>query len=201
MNKALSMFLILLSILILLLAGCGTEEVDTPLPAPQTSPAGDVSDTTTPNAPDSNTNTDTPPPPDDSSEPSEPDGELTFMDCGEPEGSADLEVQFDGTDLFIDWGDTNAIGVYVTEPDATLPQGPGETIGGTAYWVLEMQQFPTGFAGPVTYGDVPEGADEATLKHGGDEGGAALDEGICYKVSVTTTTFQVGSVFIGWEYR
>ena len=173
---------------------CGNEEAENPANPAQNSesatqpPSDETATNPATNDPD-DTNTDTSP------------GDLTFLDCGEAEGDAAPQVEYNGQTLTIAWGDSSALGVYVTDPDATLPMGPDAILTGTAYWVLEMESFPAGFGGPVTYGQVPEGAIESTTKHGGNEGGATLEAGICYKISVVTTMFSTGSTFLGWEYR
>ena len=51
-----------------------------------------------------------------------------------------------------------------------------------------------GFAGPVSYGVVPEGAMDETANIGGGDEPATLESGQCVKVAVTTTGFQQGSV-------
>lgn len=87
----------------------------------------------------------------------------------------------------------NALGLYVTDPGATLPLLPGQTVtDGAAYWALTTTEFPAGFAGPVTYGTVPMGAADASIANGAVEGGAPLEPGRCYQFSVTTNQFKTG---------
>ena len=108
--------LVLFAFLAIGIVGCGVEEVETPVPTTNTTPTTSGTDNTTPDAPadttpDSNNNTDTNTPNDDSNDgsngnsndtpASEP--ELMFMDCGDPEGNAEFEVEFDGTNLLADW--------------------------------------------------------------------------------------------------
>lgn len=98
----------------------------------------------------------------------------------------------------IDWGtDTNALGVYVVGPDATLPFGPG-TVDGDAYWVLEADEFPAGFPGPVTYQVTPTGATDGSVKNGAPEGGADLVSGECYKFAVITSGFETLETIVQW---
>lgn len=83
--------------------------------------------------------------------------------------------------------DGSAMGLYVTSPDAQLPSGPTDTVkGGHVYWVLEATTFPTGFSSPVSYQQVPDGAKDATKKHGGIAGGETLTAGTTYKFGVVS---------------
>lgn len=114
--------------------------------------------------------------------------------------SGDVSVTVDrmGSTAKVSWAGTDAaIGLYVTDPSASLPTGPGTTVsGGKAYWTIQSSNFPTGFAGPVVYGTVPTGASDV---------GAAqmatfetLQQAKCYKFSVTTTAFKSGSRVMRW---
>ena len=98
----------------------------------------------------------------------------------------------------IAWQGPDALAVYVTSPGASPPLGPGVVTGGDAYWVLESSDFPNGFVSPVDYGQVPAGAADASEKNGAAAGGAALEKGRCYKVTVTTTDFAVSSITLTW---
>ena len=69
----------------------------------------------------------------------------------------------------------------MTSPDAQLPLGPLPVMGGEMYWSLAPLKFPNGFAGPVTYGVVPEAAMDASETHGAPLGGSPLEAGKCYK--------------------
>jgi hypothetical protein len=107
--------------------------------------------------------------------------------------AVDVTVEADGS-VVVDWGSPGALGLYVTDPGASLPIGPGQVVsGGAAYWVLEATTFPFGFDGPVTYGEVPRRATDASPTHGAPAGGAALVPGDCYTFSVVTDRFETGS--------
>ncbi|MCH9683781.1 MAG: Ig-like domain-containing protein [Deltaproteobacteria bacterium] len=95
----------------------------------------------------------------------------------------------------VDWGSTepDAVGVYFIGPDALPPAGPGQPVtGGEVFWAAQLEEFPNGFAGPVTYGVVPPGAVDETAGVGGGDGPVALEPGMCVKVNVLTTNFQQG---------
>lgn len=118
---------------------------------------------------------------------------------GCPEGAAGdvaVSVAFDDEGRpVIGWDAElgNALGLYVTDPGATLPLLPGQTVtDGAAYWALTTTEFPAGFAGPVTYGSVPDAASDASVANGAIEGGAPLEPGRCYQFSVTTNQFKTG---------
>jgi hypothetical protein len=86
---------------------------------------------------------------------------------------------------------TRILGLYVTEPGAQLPAGPGSVVsGGAAYWALAATMFPAGFPGPVRYGEVPSGARDDSTTHGAPAGGATLEAGRCYQVGVVTSQFR-----------
>ncbi|MBT6432707.1 MAG: hypothetical protein HOK28_06420 [Deltaproteobacteria bacterium] len=117
----------------------------------------------------------------------------------ESTGSFAINIDRSGDDVTISWDGPNAIGLYVTEPSATMPAGPGQTVtGGESFWVLEFQEFPAGFAGPVTYGSATSASRDASPTHGGPEGGAELVEGECYKFSVVANTFETVTKVIRW---
>ncbi len=121
----------------------------------------------------------------------------------EPGAEGDVAVAVStgpGGEPVIDWGGARALGLYVTDPGANLPVGPGQVVSnGAAYWVLEAAAFPIGFDGPVTYGEVPRRAVDASATHGAPVGGAALEAGACYTFSVVTDRFQTGSFTVVWE--
>ena len=122
-------------------------------------------------------------------------------DCEEgPSGDVVVTVT-PGAMTTIEWGDTPALGLYVTDPQAALPTGPGQPVtGGAVSWALQLESFPDGFLGPVTYGTVPTGAVDATETVGGEAPGAVpLASGGCYKFSVQTTDgFKTGAVTVRW---
>jgi hypothetical protein len=99
----------------------------------------------------------------------------------------------------LDWGADTGLALYVTSPAAVLPVGPGMVSNGTTYWSLQVETFPTGFAGPVTYGVVPAAAKDSTMSNGGTPGGTPLVPGTCYKFSVVTTKFASGDRTMLWK--
>jgi hypothetical protein len=99
----------------------------------------------------------------------------------------------------VDWGSAEGLGLYVTSPAAQLPAGPGQTVtNGDTYWSIQLESFPKGFLGPVTYGVVPAGAVDTTEQNGGTPGGSPLEAGVCYKFSVITTAFDQGQIVLKW---
>jgi hypothetical protein len=114
------------------------------------------------------------------------------------EGSAGelaVDLSYDAGLPVVDWGADLGLGVYVMDPDAAPPAGPGQPVtGGNVYWAVQLENFPDGFAGPVTYGVVPAAAIDTTAAVGGGDGPAQLVPGQCYKVVVLTTGFLQGSV-------
>ena len=119
--------------------------------------------------------------------------------CDEGPGG-DFPVTVTPGDNTIDWGDAPALSLFVTDPQAVLPTGPGQPVtNGATYWALQLETFPDGFLGPVTYGTVPPAAVDITETSGGAADGAAmLTAGSCYKFSVITTEFKTGSVTLRW---
>ena len=49
------------------------------------------------------------------------------------------------------------------------------------------------FSGPLAYGELPEGAVDISEDNDAPTGGAELQEGDCYQISVISETFQIGS--------
>lgn len=116
------------------------------------------------------------------------------------DGLLALEIGVDASDaMTIAWAsEDDGIGLWVTDPEAEIPLGPGEVEGGDTYWSLSSENPPAeGFAQPLTYGVTPQGAVEDTQRHGGSF--RELVVGECYKVSVATTAFQLGSRTLRWE--
>jgi YVTN family beta-propeller protein len=112
-------------------------------------------------------------------------------------GALALDLQFGPDGPIVDWGSDqpDGLGVYFIGPDAQPPAGPGQPVtGGEVFWALQLANFPDGFAGPVSYGTVPDGAIDDTQNVGGGDGPAALQSGDCVKVAVTTTGFMQGSI-------
>lgn len=90
----------------------------------------------------------------------------------------------------IDWNaDVQALGYYVTDPDAVAPAGPGPVTGGETYWAISTSEFPTGFVGPVAYQELPAGAMDVSVDSGAPEGGAALPAASCVKLTVVFNDF------------
>lgn len=112
------------------------------------------------------------------------------------DGALPVTLEFDAMGRPVAyWGADLGLGVYFLAPDAQPPAGPGQPVtGGDVYWALQLENFPDGFAGPVTYGVVPPGAIDNTMAVGGGAGPAELVPGQCYKVVVLTTGFMQGSV-------
>ncbi|MCA9688804.1 MAG: hypothetical protein KC636_04295, partial [Myxococcales bacterium] len=122
-------------------------------------------------------------------------------DCEEgPSGAVALSLDFsDGLTISYGEGDTGALGLYVMDPQATPPAGPGQQVsGGEVYWSVQAEMFPVGFQSPVVYGEVPAGGVDATVDVGGAAPGAApLQSGQCYKVNVLSDGFAQGDyVFV-----
>ena len=107
--------------------------------------------------------------------------------------SVDVTLSESGQPI-ISFNGSEALGLYVTDYGAKLPMGPGTTVaGGAAYWVIGTEAFPSGFAGPVEYGVLPEGAEDQSEENGAPAGGVELVSEQCYQFSVTTTSFKTGS--------
>jgi hypothetical protein len=97
----------------------------------------------------------------------------------------------------IDWGEEGALALYVADPGATLPLGPGSVEGGNAYWAVVAENFPTAFLGPVTYGEVPaDGSDDSEV-NSAPVGGAELESGVCYRFSVVVN-FAYSHTTLKW---
>ncbi|MCO4763991.1 MAG: Ig-like domain-containing protein [Myxococcales bacterium] len=108
---------------------------------------------------------------------------------------ANIQVQIDAKGRpVVSWDDgkTGALGVYVTEPGANLPFGPGQKVtGGKTWWAATAVKFPGGFKGPVTMGVLPDGAQDVTADQGGTAGGVPLPAGACVQFGVISTKFEV----------
>lgn len=113
-----------------------------------------------------------------------------------PSGDVALTLERDAEGVpTVSWDDSAAgmaLGLYVTDTEAQLPLGPGPVTGGETYWAVATTAFPDGFGGPVTYGVVPEGAQDDSATHGAPEGGATLEPGECYRIGVITNQFNFG---------
>lgn len=112
-----------------------------------------------------------------------------------PVDKANIQVTIDEKGRpVVSWDDgkTGALGVYVTEPGANLPFGPGQKVtGGKTWWAVTAEKFPAGFKGPVTMGVLPEGGVDATVDQGGPAGGAPLPAGACVQFGVISSKFEV----------
>lgn len=118
---------------------------------------------------------------------------------GQTEGRHVLTIERGERGPIVEWpAEAAALGLYVVEPQATPPLGPGEVTGGEAWWVLQTANFPEGFGPRVVYGEVPEGADDVTAASGGVSGGADLPEETCIKVHVTFTDFSMSVYRMVW---
>jgi hypothetical protein len=116
-------------------------------------------------------------------------GVVALAGCGKPDA---LQVYRESDGRAQAAWEGAAMGFYVTSPDAQLPTGPTDTVkGGHVYWVIEATTFPTGFASPVNYQQVPAGAKDATEKHGGAAGGETLTAGTTYKFGVVSLGGQM----------
>jgi len=111
--------------------------------------------------------------------------------CGDP---ANIEVFLDEQGaVTIDWQGANAMGLYVVDGSATLPDGPdGMVTGGAVHWVLESTAFPNGFAPPVTYPDLVDDSQDATADHAAaaGDGGPPVCGGL-YKIGIVSLTGDV----------
>ncbi|HRI64135.1 MAG TPA: hypothetical protein PK156_07850, partial [Polyangium sp.] len=114
------------------------------------------------------------------------------MTCDGMTGMHAITLETDANGLpTASWMDAvNALGYYVTDVDAKTPTGPGPVTGGTTYWALATQAFPTGFAGPIAYGMVPAGANDVTVDSGGMMGGSPIPPGSCVKVTIVYNDFS-----------
>lgn len=112
-------------------------------------------------------------------------------DCSGMEGANAVDLMVDDAgNPTVDWsGDVQALGYYVTDADAMAPTGPGPVTGGETYWALSTASFPDGFVGPVSYGELPNGAMDVSADSGAPEGGATLPAASCVKLTVVFTDF------------
>lgn len=115
--------------------------------------------------------------------------------CGDPNA---LEVRGEPPNLEFDWQDSNAMGLYVTEPEAWIPDGPRKMVDGEVYWVLESTAFPGGFEPPVMWGEVPADAKDATEAHGGPTKLPDLECGVEYKVTVVALR-GTDELIVSWD--
>ncbi|MCB9529167.1 MAG: Ig-like domain-containing protein [Myxococcales bacterium] len=116
----------------------------------------------------------------------------------EATGSHPLTVEGEGAPT-IAWTGPNALGVYVTEPGAQPPLGPGRVTGGATYWAVQTTAFPQGFAGPVIYGEVPTDAADVSEPNGAPAGGAAIEAGTCVTIHVQLADFSTSTLTRLWR--
>lgn len=114
------------------------------------------------------------------------------VECSGMEGTHAVDLAFDDAGApVVSWAaDVDALGYYVTDPEAMAPAGPGPVTGGQAYWAVATASFPTGFRGPVSYGVVPEGAQDVSEDSGAPAGGAPLPAGECIKLTLVFSDFS-----------
>lgn len=124
-----------------------------------------------------------------------PSDEPTGCSGQEGDNPVDLMVDEVGNPT-IDWNaeEVQALGYFVTDPDAVPPMGPGAVTEGETYWAVSSASFPDGFVGPVVYGEIPEGATDVSAASEAPEGGAELPRGSCVKLSVVFTDFTTTTV-------
>ena len=112
-------------------------------------------------------------------------------ECPEGETGA-LRVRVSRRDVVsISWAGGPARAVWITPASATLPDELSGTISGGAMLAIEGE---AGFASPLQLGTVPEGATDATKRHGG---GGSLEAGECYRFSVVTESAR-GDLVMRW---
>ncbi len=116
--------------------------------------------------------------------------------CDTASGDHPVDLEFgDGGLPTASWqAAVNALGYFVTSPEATTPLGPGPVTGGETYWALSTMAFPDGFAGPIAYGEVPEGATDVSEDSGAMAGGSPIPDGACVKVTVVFNDFSTSEV-------
>lgn len=122
-------------------------------------------------------------------------------ECNEEEtGAVPLTLAVDNAGaLTLGWdAKEDAIALWITEPDAMTPFGPGTVMGGDTFWSIASENPPAeGFGQLVTYGVLPDGAEDTTKTNGGPF--QELQVGGCYKVTVATTAFGVGARTFVWD--
>jgi len=114
------------------------------------------------------------------------------VDCSGAEGEHEVMLTMDDMGApIVDWADdVDALGYYATDPDATPPLGPGPVTGGDTYWAVSTASFPTGFRGPVNYGQLPVGAQDVSMDSGAPVGGASLPPASCIKLTLVFSDFK-----------
>lgn len=119
-------------------------------------------------------------------------------DTGEPaacegmEGEHVVELMTDAMGVpTVNWtDDVDSLGYYVTDEAAKTPLGPGPVTEGETYWAVSTASFPTGFRGPVVYGEVPMGGTDVSEDSMAPLGGAPLPAGSCVKLTLVFSDFK-----------
>lgn len=115
--------------------------------------------------------------------------------CDTAEGDHAITLDLAGGTPTVSWeAEVNALGYFVTSPEARTPLGPGPVTGGETYWALSTMAFPDGFTGPIAYGEVPEGATDVSEDSGAMAGGSPLPEGACIKLTVVFNDFSTSEL-------
>jgi DNA-binding beta-propeller fold protein YncE/mono/diheme cytochrome c family protein len=114
------------------------------------------------------------------------------VECSGTEGTHEVTLTMDEAGApVVEWtADVDALGYYVTDPDATPPAGPGPVTGGETYWAVATASFPTGFRGPVRYGELPTGGEDVSEGSGAPLGGAPLPAASCIKLTLVFSDFS-----------
>ena len=113
-------------------------------------------------------------------------------ECAGAEGEHVVELATDDAGVpTVSWtDDVTALGYYVTDVAAKTPLGPGPVTEGETYWALSTASFPTGFAGPVVYGELPAGATDVSEDSMAPMGGAPLPGASCVKLTLVFSDFK-----------
>lgn len=113
------------------------------------------------------------------------------VECSGFEGTHEVTLTQEEGGPVVEWtADVEALGYYVTDPEAIPPAGPGPVTGGQTYWAVSTASFPTGFVGPVRYGEVPMGGADVSEDSDAPLGGAPLPAGSCIKLTLVFTDFS-----------
>lgn len=119
-----------------------------------------------------------------------------------PPGPFAMCASFDEAgQLQITWEGANGFAMFVTAPEAVIPSAPNAPVTeGETYWAIGPLEFPTdGFPSPQGYGILSAGSEDVTDQHSGPTGGATLEAGNCYKVTIINNAFQTSSLIVGWQ--
>ena len=113
------------------------------------------------------------------------------MDCAGMEGEHAVDLMTDAMGApTVSWADdVDALGYYVTDVAAKPPLGPGPVTDGETYWAVSTASFPTGFRGPVVYGELPMGGMDVSEASMAPLGGAPLPAASCVKLTLVFSDF------------